>query len=74
MHESSSARLSFKSITTDPESDGKIKVVNEPTTPLVGILKNGSAKANIESEKPPKENAGFRGELETCLHLLHLLC
>lgn len=74
MHESSSARLSFKSITTDLDSDTKIKVVNEPTQPLVGILKNGSAKQNPEAEKLTKDNSSVKGEsdlLHFCILLNH---
>ncbi|KAL7024734.1 hypothetical protein ACKWTF_013185 [Chironomus riparius] len=63
MHESSSARLSFKSIASDHDNEAKIKVINEPTPPLVGILKNGSAKPNVEYDKPNKEHPVIRGKL-----------
>ena len=62
MHESSSARLSFKSTASDHDNETKIKVINEPTPPLVSILKNGSAKANVESDKPLKEHPAIRGK------------
>jgi len=63
MHESSSARLSFKSTASDHDNETKIKVINEPTPPLVSILKNGSAKANVESDKPQKDHPVMRGKL-----------
>ena len=63
MHESSSARLSFKSIASDHDNEAKIKVINEPTPPLVGILKNGSAKPNVEYDKPMKDHPTIRGKL-----------
>jgi hypothetical protein len=71
MHESSSARLSFKSTASDHDNETKIKVINEPTPPLVSILKNGSAKANVESDKPQKEHPVMRGKLTDYLFLRH---
>lgn len=63
MHESSSGKFSgFKPVVTDLDNESKVKFVAEPSTPLVGILKNGNAKPNFEAEKMKDNNAGIRGK------------
>jgi hypothetical protein len=59
MQESTSGKFAFKPV-TDLDSDVKVKVVSEPSTPLVSILKNGNAKG--EGLMMKDHNAGIRGK------------